>query len=211
VGIDSYPGSEGEAGGASILQLLESLKPWQILLIAIAVAVIAGILVGVNVGKHQLKKASGHYKPLLSLKQRLVYISLFALGAACVLFGVFYDFSASQEVPDSGILDEGVIDPGLMGDMGDGGVIDPGLIDGAIEDEDPAIDEPEGDAPADDAPVDDAPADDAPVDDAPAEEDAPDDTAEPTDEGEDDTSRDMIGLPAGEAVPVPLPISPRLN
>jgi hypothetical protein len=115
VGVD---GSEGEGGG-SFLQLLESLQSWQILLIAIAIAAVMGVVVGMIVGKYQLKKASGQYKPLLTLKQRIVYLALFALGAGCVLFGVFYDFSAPAEM-DSAVAaeGEGMIDPGLIEDNG---------------------------------------------------------------------------------------------
>jgi hypothetical protein len=121
-----------EEGGFSLLRLLESLKPWQLLLIAAAAAVVIGVLIGIIMGKYQLKKASGHYKPLLSLKQRLVYLSLFLLGAGCVLFGVFYPFSEAQD-PEVGIVDEGVVAPGLAeGGEGVGGV-DGGMIDAPIE------------------------------------------------------------------------------
>jgi ABC-type proline/glycine betaine transport system permease subunit len=117
-------GIEGEGGG-SFLQFLETLKSWQILLIAIAIAAVLGVVVGVIVGKYQLKRASGHYKPLLTLKQRLVYLALFALGAGCVLFGVFFDFSAPAADPDSSIAyeGEGAINPGVMGGV-DSGIID---------------------------------------------------------------------------------------
>ncbi|GHU79030.1 hypothetical protein FACS1894191_0920 [Clostridia bacterium] len=70
------------------------METWKILVITIASAVVLGCIIGVIVGKHQLKKAQSGYSPILSLKEKIVYFLCFAVGAGCVLIGVFHDFPA---------------------------------------------------------------------------------------------------------------------
>lgn len=72
------------------------METWKILLITVASAVVLGCILGVIIGKHQAKKARGDYKPLLSLKEKIIYFLCFAVGTGCVLLGIFYTFPSSS-------------------------------------------------------------------------------------------------------------------
>lgn len=100
----------GMEGGEAESFSLMALEPWKLMLIFIAAAIVLGVIIGVMVGKYQVKRASSDYKPLLSLKERIIYVIVFAVGAGCLLFGVFYTFPTSQ---NPGIVDEGMMNPGM--------------------------------------------------------------------------------------------------
>jgi hypothetical protein len=90
---------------------------WQWLLIIVPSTVLLCVVGGVIIGKHQVKKAQEGYKPILSLKERIIYFASFALGAGCVLFAVFFQFPGSEAVAGDPMMN-----PGMEGGMGRGEV-----------------------------------------------------------------------------------------
>ncbi|MDR2933210.1 MAG: hypothetical protein LBV27_08905, partial [Oscillospiraceae bacterium] len=101
------------------------METWKILLITILSAVVLGCIIGVIIGKYQVKRAQSDRKPLLSVKERVIYFLCMALGAGCILFGVLYTFPSSQnpDMTDPGnMIDGGMIGGGAAeGDIADGG------------------------------------------------------------------------------------------
>lgn len=92
-----------------LIQEREDMEILKVLLITLLAAVGGGCLIGVLSGKHAVKKAFNKSKPLLSIKERIIYAGLLAGGAACILAGIFL-------VSPGGEGD--LIDPGLDGKPG---------------------------------------------------------------------------------------------
>lgn len=63
---------------------------WKIILLSILTAVVLGSVGGVLIGKYLVKRAKSNKKPVLSRKERILYLACIALGTASILFGVFY-------------------------------------------------------------------------------------------------------------------------
>lgn len=72
------------------------MATWKILLITLLAAVLLGCIIGVAVGKHQVKKNRAGYKPLLSRKERILYAVCIVGGAACIAFGLLYTPPSQQ-------------------------------------------------------------------------------------------------------------------
>lgn len=62
---------------------------WIILAISLGSAVVLGFIVGMIIGKIQLKKKRGDYTPLLSVKERVIYSACIVVGISSILFGIF--------------------------------------------------------------------------------------------------------------------------
>lgn len=77
---------------------------WIIPVIIVA-AVVVGLLVGTIVGKSRLKRSRPGYKPLFTMKEKLVYAALVLGGTALILIGAFAKFpSAAPVEPDNGVI-----------------------------------------------------------------------------------------------------------
>lgn len=91
------------------------METWKILLISLSSVIVAGCVGGVVIGKHLVKRARNGARKLLSTKERIVYASCLALGAALILFGIFFKFPAAQNPDMTGgmdMLEEGAVDGG---------------------------------------------------------------------------------------------------
>lgn len=119
------------------------METWKLLLITLLSAVLIGCIIGVLVGKHQLKKKREDYRPLLSIKERIIYTLCILLGIACIAVGVRYNTSDDNLAADGEMGMEGEMMPGIeggmMGEEGamvDNGIADspePGMVDGGME------------------------------------------------------------------------------
>lgn len=105
---------------------------WKLLLITLLSAVVLGCVIGVLTGKHQIKKARGGYKPLLSVRERIIYSLCIVMGAVCVLVGVFYLPGAEAQEQGmamypgmEGQLSPDGMDPGAEGELDPGAQADP--------------------------------------------------------------------------------------
>lgn len=66
------------------------MELWKLLLITLLSAVVLGCVFGVLLGKYQVKKLAGNYRPLLNVKERIVYGACILLGAGCIAVGLLY-------------------------------------------------------------------------------------------------------------------------
>jgi len=89
----------------------------KILLVTVLTAVVGGCIIGVLWGKHTVKKITLNRKPLLSSRERLVYLGMLVLGAACIALGVFLPSTAGSTVDSGGevMVGEDML-PGAWGD-----------------------------------------------------------------------------------------------
>jgi len=89
----------------------------KILLVTVLTAVVGGCIIGVLWGKHTVKKITLNRKPLLSPRERLVYLGMLVLGAACIALGVFLPSTAGSTVDSGGevMVGEDML-PGAWGD-----------------------------------------------------------------------------------------------
>lgn len=162
------------------------METWKLLLITLLSAVLLGCIVGVLSGKHQLKRQREDYRPLLSLKERLVYTACILLGITCIVFGVRYN------TPDDGVSMDGGMGMGMEGEMTpgmDGGAGVMGDVDVAVDEawvDTPQVDIPQVDTPQDSGAIDGA-ADETADNNADTTESA-DDTTEPTASAEAEAS-----------------------
>ncbi|MCL2057364.1 MAG: hypothetical protein FWH02_09150 [Oscillospiraceae bacterium] len=92
-------------GGGMTMGPGASPAPWLVALAAFAAAVVLGVLVGFIAGKQRVRAASKNHKPLLTRKERLLYIGLFAAGAALVIVSVFVRFP-QRPAPEPGFFDQ---------------------------------------------------------------------------------------------------------
>ena len=69
----------------------------RILLITV-LPVLLAIVVGIAVGKYQVKKAAGQLRSLLSPREKIIYTASVVLGVALLLVGIFYQ--PRPPVPD---------------------------------------------------------------------------------------------------------------
>ena len=110
------------------------METWKILGITIISAIVLGCVGGMVIGKHQIKKMSGNFRPLLSIRERIIYSACILLGAGFILFGVFYDFPSRQNLEneqfitggEEGIWREGMVVDGMENpgiEVFDGGII----------------------------------------------------------------------------------------
>lgn len=89
------------------------METWKILIITVVGAIAAGVAAGIFIGKILVKRAKSGRKRLLSTKERVVYSACILLGAALILFGVFFKFpSTGAASPD----DMMIIDGGMAAD-----------------------------------------------------------------------------------------------
>lgn len=94
------------------------MELWKLLLITLLAAVVLGCLAGVLLGRHQLKKLSGNYRPLLSTKERVIYLACILLGAGCIAFGLLYTSPATQVDDATGESGEVQQEDGMNAGMG---------------------------------------------------------------------------------------------
>lgn len=87
------------------------METWKILIITVAGAIVAGIAAGICIGKFLVKRAKSSRRRLLSTKERIVYSACILLGAALVLFGVFFKFPSTEAGPPDDMM---IIDGGGM-------------------------------------------------------------------------------------------------
>ena len=83
---------------------------WNIILLAILAAVVLGSVGGVIIGKYLVKRAKSNRKPILTKKERAIYLACIALGTAFILFGMFYrppGADNNMEIFDPGMVQEG--------------------------------------------------------------------------------------------------------
>lgn len=90
------------------------MATWQMLLITLLVAVVLGCIIGVLVGKHQVKKLSGNYKPILSVPERIIFAVCVVAGVVCISLGLFYTPGGEQNIQDG-------MNPGMQEGMVPGG------------------------------------------------------------------------------------------
>ena len=67
-----------------------------ILLLTVLCALALACIVGVAVGKYQVKKAAGNIRGLLSARERAIYAACVVLGTILLLVGVFYEGPAPR-------------------------------------------------------------------------------------------------------------------
>lgn len=94
------------------------MELWKLILITLLSAVVLGCIIGVVVGKHQLKKMSGNYRPLLNNKERIIYGACVLLGAACLAVGLFY--TPPEPQMDPGAVVEGAENGMQQGEIAEG-------------------------------------------------------------------------------------------
>lgn len=107
------------------------METWKILLITLLAAVAIGSIIGVLVGKHQVKKAQSGRKPLLSVKERIIFSALILAGVACILVGNFYTLPSQNE----GVIDGDEMINGdelLVNEKADNGVVADGAGGGGV-------------------------------------------------------------------------------
>lgn len=78
------------------------METWKILLIIFAASAVLGPLTGIIMGKVMLNREKPGYKPLLSKKERIIYVASILLGVALILFGVFYPIPTGGEAAGYG-------------------------------------------------------------------------------------------------------------
>ena len=81
--------------------------------ICFGAALIFGLIAGTLVGRHQLKKARGESRALLSVKERIAYLACVLAGVVCIVFGIFGNFTQPSPDPDPGI---NMGDPSINGE-----------------------------------------------------------------------------------------------
>ena len=62
----------------------------RLLLITLLSAIVLACIIGVAVGKYQVKKAAGQLRPLLTTRERIIYAASATIGVICLLVGIFY-------------------------------------------------------------------------------------------------------------------------
>jgi len=72
----------------------------RLLLLTVLPVVALACVVGVVVGRHQVKKAAGQLNPILSSRERIVYATSILLGVVFLLVGIFYQPVAEMHHPD---------------------------------------------------------------------------------------------------------------
>ena len=104
------------------------MSAWLILFLVLLAAVIIGCIAGVLIGKHQVKRETS--SPVLSFRQRIVFLSCILLGIGCILGGNYLDRrSASPDMVMEGLKDvpgtqeSAVVDNGGMTVDGGGIVV----------------------------------------------------------------------------------------
>ncbi|MCL2033560.1 MAG: hypothetical protein FWG94_02385 [Oscillospiraceae bacterium] len=90
------------------------MATWNIILLAILAAVVLGSVGGVVIGKYLVKREKSNRKPVLSKRERIIYLACIALGTAFILFGVFFKFPGADNSMD-------MYDPGMIQDGGGSG------------------------------------------------------------------------------------------
>ncbi|MCL2857724.1 MAG: hypothetical protein FWE19_08435 [Oscillospiraceae bacterium] len=68
-----------------------------ILLLSVLGALALACIVGVVVGKYQVRKAAGQVRGLLSPRERAIYAASVALGVTMLLVGIFYQGPAPRQ------------------------------------------------------------------------------------------------------------------
>ena len=72
----------------------------RMLFMTVVPAVVLACVIGLLVGRHQVKKAAGQLKPLLTQKERIIYAPSITIGVICLAVGIFYQPPA--RMPDQG-------------------------------------------------------------------------------------------------------------
>jgi len=105
----------------------------KVLLITLLAAVAAGCIIGIVWGKQAVKRAVGDKKPLLSVRERIVYACLLAAGALCIVIGIFFAPGKGGEdmmgmegdaMDVYGDMEEGLADGELFGEGFEDGLAD---------------------------------------------------------------------------------------
>ena len=68
-----------------------------ILLLTVLPALALACIVGVVVGKYQVKKAAGQVRGLLTARERIIYAASALLGVTLLLVGIFYQGPAPRQ------------------------------------------------------------------------------------------------------------------
>ena len=115
----------------------------KVLLITLLAAVAAGCIIGIVWGKQAVKRAVGDKKPLLSVRERIVYACLLAAGALCIVIGIFFAPGKGGEdmmgmegdaMDVYGDMEEGLADGELFGEGFEDGLADGESVQGDLPD-----------------------------------------------------------------------------
>lgn len=111
------------------------METWKLLLITLLSAVVLGCVIGIVTGKQQLKRARGNYRPLLSVKERIIYTLCLVAGGICIAAGLH--FLSSGEDAAVGLENGGDVNSSIMGNgMTEGGIVEDGLtVNSAVTDD----------------------------------------------------------------------------
>jgi len=90
----------------------------KLLLLTVLPALVLACIVGLIVGRYQVKKAQGELKSVFSPKQWMAFATSIALGVVCILVGIFYHPSAGEQWEDPWFPDE--MDSGYIIGVDDG-------------------------------------------------------------------------------------------
>ena len=78
----------------------------RLLLLTLLPALVLACIVGLVVGRYQVKKAQGQLKSVFSPRQWVCFAASIALGVACILVGIFYHPNAGTQWDDPWFPDE---------------------------------------------------------------------------------------------------------
>lgn len=106
------------------------MDTWKIILIALLVAIFLGCVIGVMMGKYQIKKKRGEIKAILNTRERIIYLSSVVVGVVCILLGLYFN---TPQTSTDGM--DGMNGMGDMDGMGDQ-VFDDGMMGGEMLDPD---------------------------------------------------------------------------
>lgn len=126
----NYGGMQEMAGA------VQPMAVWKIVLIALLVASAVAAIAGVVLGKHLVKRSQNAVRPLFSPKERIIYSGVLFAGAVLIVLGIFIPRALEPKADENGMMNPGIGMEGFVeGQMMDGGEAGDGNADMQLDDE----------------------------------------------------------------------------